>query len=201
MSVSIGIPSFRSWSAVILHRPHDAAAAIARQLERIGVASRTVWPELAPADAAEADIVFFDADHGYDGQFPWPAGEAPMPLVALLGSEAPGRVEWAIAQNADAHLLKPIGSAGVYSALVIARHAFASRNALKSEVEELRGRLRRLPIVARAVIEMMRAEKIDEGTAFHRLGQMAMQSRRSIEDTAEALIARYGSADDARDSA
>lgn len=200
MSVSIGIPNFRAWTAIILHRPHDAATAISRQLERIGVASRTVWPELGAVDA-EADIVFFDADHGYDGQFPWAAGAAPMPLVALLGSEAPGRVEWAIAQSADAHLLKPIGSAGVYSALVIARHAFAARNALKTEIEELRGRLRRRPMVARAVIAIMHTERIDEDAAFRRLGQMAMAARRSIEDTAEALVARHGSADDARDSA
>lgn len=200
MSLSIGIPNFQSWTAVILHRPHDAAAAVARQLERIGVVSRTVWPELGSAEA-EADIVFFDADYGYDGQFPWAGGDAPMPLVALLGSEAPGRVEWAMAQGADAHLLKPIGSAGVYSALLIAGHAFAARKALESEVGDLRERLRRRPVVARAVIEIMRNERVDESAAFRRLGQLAMESRRTIEDAAETLIARYGTPDDARDSA
>ncbi|MCP4386001.1 MAG: ANTAR domain-containing protein [Hyphomicrobiales bacterium] len=200
MSISIGIPNFQAWNAVILHRPHDAAAAAARQLERIGVASRIVWPELAPADT-QADIIFFDADYGYDGQFPWEPGEAPMPLVALLGSEAPGRVEWAMSQGIDAHLLKPIGSGGVYSALVIARHAFAARKALVSEVGDLRERLRRRPVVARAVIEIMRNERIDESAAFRHLGQLAMASRRSIEDAAEALIARYGTSHDARDSA
>jgi AmiR/NasT family two-component response regulator len=200
MSPSIGIPNFRAWSAIVLHRPHAAAEAVMRQLERIGVTTRVVWPELTAADFA-ADVVFFDADLGYDGQFPWPASEAPMPLIALLGSEAPGRVEWAIAQGANAHLLKPIGSAGVYSALVIARHAFAARMALMSEVGALRKRLSRRPAVAQAVVAIMRTEGIDEAAAFRRLREIAMESRRTIEDAAEAVVARSGSGNDARDSA
>ena len=200
MSPSIGIPNFRAWSAIVLHRPHAAAEAILRQLERIGVTARVAWPELAAADAA-ADVVFFDADLGYDGQFPWPVSEAPMPMIALLGSEAPGRVEWAIAQGADAHLLKPIGSAGVYSALVIARHAFAARMALMNEVSALRKRLSRRPAVAQAVVAIMRGEGIDEAAAFRRLREIAMESRRTIEDAAEAVVARSGSENDARDSA
>lgn len=200
MSPSIGIPNFRGWSAIILHRPHAAAEAITRQLERIGATARTVWPELV-ATSGGADVVFFDADLGHDGQFPWPPGEAPMPLIALLGSEAPGRVEWAIGQGADAHILKPIGSAGVYSALVIARHAFAARRQLIAELEDMRDRLRRRPTVARAVIAIMQGEKMNEAAAFRRLRQIAMETRRTIEDAAEAVIARYGTTDDARDSA
>ena len=200
MSPSIGIPNFRGWSAIILHRPHAAAEAITRQLERIGATAQIVWPEL-DATSDKADVVFFDADLGHDGQFPWPPGEAPMPLIALLGSEAPGRVEWAIGRGADAHILKPIGSAGVYSALVIARHAFAARRQLLAEIEDMRDRLRRRPTVARAVIAIMQGEKMNEAAAFRRLRQIAMESRRTIEDAAETVIARYGTTDDARDSA
>jgi AmiR/NasT family two-component response regulator len=200
MSPSIGIPNFRRWSAVILHRPHAAAEAVTRQLERIGATARTVWPEL-DATSRNADVVFFDADLGHDGQFPWRPGEAPVPLIALLGSEAPGRLEWAIGQGADAHILKPIGSAGVYSALVIARHAFAARRQLLGEIADMRDRLRRRPTVARAVIAIMHGEKMNEAAAFRRLRQIAMESRRTIEDAAETVIARYGTGDDARDSA
>jgi AmiR/NasT family two-component response regulator len=200
MSPSIGIPNFRGWSAIILHRPHAAAEAITRQLERIGATARIVWPEI-DATNGNADVVFFDADLGHDGQFPWPPGEAPMPLIALLGSEAPGRVEWAIGRGADAHILKPIGSAGVYSALVIARHAFAARRQLLAEIEDMRDRLRRRPTVARAVIAIMQGEKMNEAAAFRRLRQIAMETRRTIEDAAETVIARYGTTDDARDSA
>ena len=47
-----------------------------------------------------------------------------MPLVALIGSEAPGRIEWALSHSADAHPLNPVGTAGVYCALLIARQGF-----------------------------------------------------------------------------
>jgi AmiR/NasT family two-component response regulator len=199
MNPSIGIPNFRLWTAVVLHRPHAAADAVTRQLERIGVRAIAAWPTID--SGVTADVVFFDADLGYDGQFPWPPCQAPMPLIALLGSEAPGRVEWAIAQGADAHILKPIGSAGVYSALVIARHAFAARKALHTEVAGLRDRLRRRPAVAQAVVALMQSESLDEAAAFRQLRQIAMESRRTIEDAAEALVARHGIPNDSRDSA
>lgn len=197
---SIGIPSFRAWTAIVLHRPHAATDAVLRQLERIGVTAGVVWPDLDET-ARKADVIFFDADLGHDGQFPWQPGTAPMPLVALLGSEAPGRVEWAIRQGADAHLLKPIGSAGVYSALVIAQHAHAARMRLLAERDDMQDRLSRRPVVAAAVIAIMQAERTGEQVAYRRLRQIAMDSRRTIEDAAEAIVARAGGADDARDSA
>ena len=199
MSGPVRIPSFGGWSAIVLHRPHAATDAAARQLQRIGLSVRIVWPDLGPEDAA-AHVVLFDADTGHDGQFPWQPGHAPMPLVAMLGSEAPGRIEWAMSQGADAHILKPIGSAGIYSALVIARQNFAARKALLAEVAELRSRLRRRPAVARAMLRLMLTEALDEEAAFRRLRAIAMDLRLSVEDAADALLAR-NDADDLRQSA
>ncbi|RVC13901.1 transcriptional antiterminator, partial [Mesorhizobium sp. M7A.F.Ca.AU.002.02.1.1] len=113
------IPNLGGARAFILHRPHPTVQAITRQLSAIGLITLDCWPELPPETLA-ADFVFFDADLGFDEQFPWKPGEAPMPLVALIGSEAPGRIEWALSHKADAQLLKPVGNAGVYSALLIA---------------------------------------------------------------------------------
>lgn len=105
-------PNFEGRRALVLHRPHELVEALSRQLRQLGVTPLTAWPEMA--DATAADLLFFDADMGFDGQFPWPEGMAPMPTIALIGSEAPGRLAWAIRQGADAHLLKPIGSGGVF---------------------------------------------------------------------------------------
>ena len=76
----------------ILHRPDHTVQALTRQLVAIGLILDQVWPELGP-EALAVDFIFFDADMGYDGQFPWAAGAAPMPMIALIGSEAPGRIE------------------------------------------------------------------------------------------------------------
>ena len=122
MSRTSRIPNLGGAKAFVLHRPHPTVQAISRQLSAIGLDATGCWPEL-PVEALAADFVFFDADIGFDEQFPWKPGEAPMPLVALIGSEAPGRIEWALSHNADAQLLKPVGNAGVYSALLIARQS------------------------------------------------------------------------------
>ncbi len=110
MKRSARIPILGGARAFVLHRPHPTATAILRQLTAIGLEATECWPEL-PADAIAADFCFFDVDLGFDQQFPWAAGAAPMPTIALIGSEAPGRIEWALSQNADAQLLKPVGNA------------------------------------------------------------------------------------------
>lgn len=177
-----------SWHAIVLHPPHAVADAIVAQLERLGLAVVRRWPTLEAEDAT-ADVVFFDADMGHDGQFPWTPGLAPMPLIALVGSEAPGRIGWALAQGADAHLLKPISSSGVFSALLIATHAFEAKRRAADEIRSLRERLGKRPDVVRATLLLMQAEGVDETTASRRLRSLAMENRRTIEDMAEEIAA------------
>lgn len=69
MSRAPRIPNLGGAKAFVLHRPHATVAAITRQLTAIGLQARECWPEL-PAEALAADFVFFDADLGFDQQFP-----------------------------------------------------------------------------------------------------------------------------------
>ena len=177
-------PSLAGWRAVILHRPHPAVEALRRQLEALSISVRSVWPVL---EDAEADVVFFDADMGHDEQFPWPAGFSPVPMIALIGSEAPGRVEWALSQGSNAHLLKPIGSTGAYSALLIAAHAYESARSREDDIRSLEGRLRCRAEVVRAVVKLMNDHKEDETAAMKRLRALAMASRVTVEEAAEAI--------------
>ena len=103
---TIRIPNFRGWRILILHQMDDNIARLSRQLERLGIDVSVNWPVLE-TPVADAQMVFFDGDKTYEGIFPWPAGEAPVPLVALMGSEAPGRLEWVLQQGISAHMLKP----------------------------------------------------------------------------------------------
>lgn len=190
----VPLPNFRGARAVVLHRPSPQVEAVSRQLARIGLSVSTLWPDLEPADVASADVLFFDGDMCHDDQFPWPAGDPPVPLIALAASEAPGRLEWMLSQGICAHLLKPVGAGGVFSALVLANHAFAQRRALADEAAGLRDRLRRRPQVTRAIMRLMADEGLDEDAAYRALRAAAMQQRRSIEDYCEALLARDASA-------
>lgn len=179
-------PTFSSWRAVILHRPHPAVDALTRQLESLHIDVKAAWPQLEEQDAS-ANVVFFDADMGHEQQFPWPSGFSPMPLVALIGSEAPGRIEWALAQGSNAHMLKPIGSTGAYSALLIAAHAYQKARSHADDIRSLEDRLRQRPIVVRAVLQLMQQGCAGEAAAFKRLRSISMDWGMTMEEAADAI--------------
>jgi AmiR/NasT family two-component response regulator len=89
-------PSFLGQRAVILHRPGDATDSLVRRCGLLGIHAEARWQPLRTVDGV--DIAFVDADEGWDGLLPWAAPDKPVPLVALLGSEAPGRIAWALDQ-------------------------------------------------------------------------------------------------------
>ncbi len=175
--------------ATILHRPHANVLALTRQLHAIGLVVDEAWPELG-AQALAADFIFFDADMGYDAQFPWAAGESPMPMIAMIGSEAPGRIEWSLQMGAHAQLLKPITGSGVYSAVLIARDAFDRQRALAAQIADLKRRLDERQTVVRAVMQLAALGKT-EAEAYDQLRRMAMSWQISIEDAALRVVARY----------
>lgn len=181
------IPNLGGAKAFVLHRPHPTVTAIMRQLTAIGLEAADCWPEL-PAEALAADFVFFDVDLGFDQQFPWLPGEALMPTIALIGSEVPGRIEWALSQKADAHLLKPVGNSGVYSALLIARQAFEARRRQADEISALQSRVAERQTIVRAVAALA-GQGIDDDRAYAQLRSLAMNWQISMEAAARRVVA------------
>jgi AmiR/NasT family two-component response regulator len=194
------IPNFVGQHALVLHRPHPVVDAIARQLAQLGMECSQAWPVIAP-ERQDFDHLFYDADMGHDGQFPWSRGAAPVPTIALIGSEAPGRIAWAIQNGADAHLLKPVGSAGIYSALVIATTAFRQRVALEGDLAALRRQLDRRQALAEATAMVMQRECCDADRAYALLRQQAMEQRLTIEELAVRLLQERGGPNERRSRA
>lgn len=174
--------------ALILHRPHPSVQNLARQLTAIGLAVQSAWPDPGP-EVLAADFLFFDVDMGHDAQFSWAPGASPMPMIALIGSEAPGRIEWALGMGAHAQILKPVGDSGVYSALLIARDAFDARAELSARIDSLQARLDDRQSVVQAVT-LLAARGSDEAEAYADLRRMAMRWRVTIEAAAHRVIAR-----------
>jgi AmiR/NasT family two-component response regulator len=180
---------------LVLHRKDHNRDALESQLRRIGlfVTCRAPTGEpLGDGTLPAADVIFFDADLGYQGLFGWKPGEAPVPLVGVLSSEAPGRLEWALAQGATSYLLKPIGSTGAFNALVVATRLFAERRKLRGQVAELSERIRARPLVVRAVIAAMEQLGISDDQALGLLRRSAMHERVTLEIVC-ARIAAGGS--------
>jgi Response regulator with putative antiterminator output domain len=176
-------------TAWILHRPHPSVQGLIRQLGVIGLVVREAWPEL-PAEAIGADFIFYDADMGHDEQFPWAAGQSPMPMIALIGSEAPGRLRWAMEMGAHAQLLKPMSDKGVYAALLVARSNFDRAKSSDALITDLQNRLSARQTVVRAVMIFVMQGKT-EAEAYDLLRQTAMAWRVTIETAAERLVANH----------
>jgi AmiR/NasT family two-component response regulator len=185
------IGSFAGRTALIVHRADHHRGALEAQLHRTGLSVRSFSPteQIARADT-EADVIFFDADTGHDTLFSWGRSPPPVPLVAIISSEAPGRIEWALAQFACAFMMKPISSGGAFQALVVAHHLHGEMQRLRHAVGELSERVRARPLVVRAVLEMMAQHHIDETRALDRLRRAAMEARMTVEALAAAIAAQ-----------
>jgi AmiR/NasT family two-component response regulator len=179
--------SFLGQRAVILHRPGDTTDRLVRHCVLLGLRAEARWRPLRAVE--DVDIVLVDADEGWDGLLPWRPSEKPVPLVALLASEAPGRIAWALDQGADALIAKPVSASAVYPALVMATRRQGEVRQLNQRIARLEERVRLRPLVHAAVRILMTAESCDENEAYGRLRGEAMQTRQTLEQTAASILA------------
>ena len=173
--------------ATIIHRADRHRDALVLQIARIGLDTLCLEPGMRLAE--RTDVVLFDAEHGEDGLLPWATGQPPVPLIAIIGSEAPSRIEWALDQAASSFLRKPFGSSGAHTALLAAWRLHAERTTLRARAEELAERVRARPLVVRAVLEIMSRHRLGEAAALAALRRVAMARRLSIEAAAADIAA------------
>lgn len=179
--------NFRGQSALVLHRSAEIGERIKARCDRLGVRARVVTGDLDSATAAAADIVILDIDTCDDGMLPWPRATAPLPLIGLIGSESPGRLAWALAQEVDAFL--PVtGLGNLFSAMVIAHATFARKAARRARDAEFARRGSGRLDVIRAVLALMEDGR-DAALALKQLRALAMVSQLSLEEAAVRLLA------------
>jgi len=182
-----GTLSFLGQRAMILHRPSETTDRLVRQCALLGLRVEARWRPLRAVE--DVDIVLVDADEGWDGLLPWTPAEKPVPLVALLASEAPGRIAWALDQGADALIAKPVTASAVYPALVMASRRHAEARRFNERIARLEERVRLRPLVHAAVRTLMVADGCDENEAYGRLRREAMQTRLTLEQAAASILA------------
>jgi AmiR/NasT family two-component response regulator len=183
------LPNLVGWRAVILHRADDNTERLVRQLGLLGLSAHVQWQPL-DTDRTPADIVLVDADRGWPGLLAWgEAVEASVPVVALLQSEAPGRVAWALEQGAGAFLAKPVAASAVYPALVLAACVHRERIEGRLQRAMLEDRIRMRPLVHGAVRAIMCGQHLDEDAAYRALRFDAMSRRIAMEQAAAEILA------------
>lgn len=183
-----GLPDLVGWRAVILHRPDEGIDRMVRQLGLLGLSVHVQWEPLE-LGRNPAEIAFVDADQGWCGLLPWEKGAAPLPLIALLQSEAPGRVAWALDCGASAILSKPVVASAIYPALVLAASAHAERVESAARLALLEERIRLRPLVHGAVRAIMDTHCLSEDAAYRALRIAAMGRRVTMEQSAAEILA------------
>lgn len=172
--------NFRNKRALIFHPADGNRDILVEQLGRLGLETKVIWP---PSDniGEEADVIFFDVDR----RLAEPAGTflktRGLPLIALVGSESPGRLEAMIEQQPSAMLQKPLRSAGIFRALVFAFHAHKQRRDLEERLAYREEQVKARSLVIRAVILVMEQFRIDDSEAFSVLRRAAMARQLPVE--------------------
>ncbi len=129
-------PTFTGQRVLVLHRPGDTTERLIRQLTMLGLGVEVRWSPFRHEEPTP-DLVMVDADAGWSELLPWAPGQNPMPLIALLGSEAPGRIAWALDQGARAIIAKPVIASAIFPALVVAARLHAEARRTASRMAEL----------------------------------------------------------------
>jgi AmiR/NasT family two-component response regulator len=165
---------------------------VRRQLSRLGMTISEHDPAEPPPPNQAIDVILMDAD-----SIPIKSDHATLwkgnaPIIALIGTETPSRLKWLLDLRPASFLVKPLRSAGLYTALVVAFDSAQRRVDEAAHIEKLKDRIRSRRIVFAAVLQIMRGHGMSETDAFSLIRQTAMRHRTTIEVLSAEIIAAGG---------
>jgi AmiR/NasT family two-component response regulator len=185
--------SVRGRRALLVMRDERDISIVRRQLSRLGMTISEHDPAApAPPDQAAVDVILMDAD-----AIPIKSDQATLwkgsvPIIALIGTETPSRLKWLLELRPASFLVKPLRSAGLYTALVVAFDSAQRRVDDAAHIEKLEDRIRSRRVVLSAVLQIMRGHDMSETDAFALIRQTAMRHRTTIEVLSAEIIAAGG---------
>jgi len=165
---------------------------VRRQLNRLGMSVAETDPEHVVDSKVPVDVIILDADSIPIKSDAAPALKMNVPVIALIGTEAPSRLKWLLDLRPASFLIKPLRSAGLYTALVVAFDCAQRRSEEAAHIERLEDRIRSRRIISSAVLQLMRAHGLSEEDAFTLIRQTAMRHRTTIEQLSTEIIALGG---------
>ncbi|MEM5388152.1 ANTAR domain-containing protein [Paraburkholderia phymatum] len=170
-----------------MHKDDSNRRLLSTQLARLGMTvDCRAADDLSPWPLA--DLCFFDADAEKRDAFPWYSDRPEVPLIAMIGTETPERIQWNLSRGAVAFLVKPVRSNGTYLALMQAEHNFMQRSRSRAELNEMSERVKARRIVFKVLLCLMKREDLNEDQAYDRLRSLSMQQRTSIEALCVAMM-------------
>jgi AmiR/NasT family two-component response regulator len=184
--------SVRGRSALLVMRDEREISIVRRQLSRLGMTISEHDPAEPPPPNEAVDVILMDAD-----AIPIRSDQATLwkgnaPIIALIGTETPSRLKWLLDLRPASFLIKPLRSAGLYTALVVAFDYAQRRADDAAQIEKLEDRIRSRRFVFAAVLQIMRSHDLSETDAFSLIRQTAMRHRTTIEVLSAEIIKAGG---------
>jgi AmiR/NasT family two-component response regulator len=180
--------SLRGRKALVAIKDERDATIVRRQFERLGVDS-IAWEPTEAIDFAP-DLALIDDEFLPLTQPARRAFLGRCPVIALLGTETPSRLKLVFELDPASFLVKPLRSAGIYAALVMAIERSERTNELKQQVVKLEQRLRSRRVVLAAVLQVMHSHALAEPAAFALIRKAAMEQRKTIEELSAEITAK-----------
>jgi AmiR/NasT family two-component response regulator len=186
----------RGRRALMIMKDEREIAIVRRQFDRLGMSVVETDPSQLqlqlqlPQD--DVDVIVLDADSipiKSDCTLSWKIN---VPIIALIGTETPSRLKWLLDLHPASFLVKPLRSAGLYTALVVAFDCAQRRIEDAAHIEKLEDRIRARRIVVAAVLQLIRAHALSEEDAFTLIRQTAMRYRTTIEQLSAEIVAIGG---------
>jgi AmiR/NasT family two-component response regulator len=163
-----------------------------RQFDRLGMATTEHDPAASPPPGEAPDVILLDADSIPIKSDPATLWKLDAPIIALIGTETPSRLKWLLDLKPASFLIKPLRSAGLYTALVVAFDCAQRRCDEAAHIERLEDRVRSRRVVFAAVLQMMRGHDLSETEAFTLIRQTAMRHRTTIEQLSAEIVTAGG---------
>jgi AmiR/NasT family two-component response regulator len=184
--------SVRGKRALMVMRDEREMSMLHRQLGRLGMTIAEHDPAELTVPTEPVDVIVLDADsipiEGYAARR-WMRD---APIIALIGTETPSRLKWLLDLQPASFLVKPLRSAGLYTALVVAFDTAQRRLEDAAHVERLEDRIRSRRVVIAAVLRIMRGHGLSEDDAFALIRETAMRHRATIEQLCADIVASDG---------
>jgi AmiR/NasT family two-component response regulator len=184
--------SVRGRRALMVMRDEREISIVGRQLGRLGMTISEHDPAEPPPPNQAADVILMDADSipiKSDYATLWKGN---VPIIALIGTETPSRLKWLLDLRPASFLIKPLRSAGLYTALVVAFDSAQRRADEAAHIEKLEDRIRYRRVVFAAILQIMRGHDLSETDAFTLIRQTAMRHRTTIEVLSAEIISAGG---------
>jgi AmiR/NasT family two-component response regulator len=188
------IQNFVGYSALVVTESAAAVTQLEATLAKLGLS--IVHPEITNGRveiteeclSGDQSILFIDSDINVAVEMPGAEKLSCLPVIGIIGLQAPSRLKSLMRLGMTATLRKPVHGGSVYAALFMGVNEFYRRRALMIELDAHERRRRGRRYLVKAIMAVIHSTGCDEDQAYDRLRRESMRQRQALEEYCEHFI-------------